>query len=44
METNFVALSGDSFDEAGELWEGDKALSFAGVFALWNKALAAAKA
>jgi hypothetical protein len=44
METNFVALSGDSLDEAGELCEGDKALIFAGVFALWNNALAAAKA
>jgi hypothetical protein len=34
METNLVALSGDSLEEAGELWEGDTALIFAGVLAL----------
>ena len=34
IETNFVALSGDSLEEAGELWDGDKALIFAGAFVL----------
>jgi len=46
MVTNFETLSsGEGFEEVGELWEGDKALIFAGVLALlWKRARAAAKA
>lgn len=46
MVTNFELLSsGEGFDEVGELWDGDKALTFAGVLVLlWKRARAAAKA